>query len=591
MRPARRARVVARTARRPRGATRPRRRRAGSRGRPAGPAGRRLDEDLDIDPPLARRRRGRPGRGDPRLRRRRRRRRGAGRRARLAGRRRARRRCGRARGRPGAPLPRRARRRPAAGRSTTPSGAIPAARPGDCSLAPRGCRISRPASPSRPCCRRAGSSCPRDGSAVVTDFGVTFGAAESVLERRAEVARLAGEAERLDAEVGEPARRPRAAWPPAAQATRPSAVEAARADESRAERARRAAEEAERLAARRLETVVREAAWHEAQAERLAAELERARRRRRGARTDRGRRLDRRADATTTEPGVRDGRPRWRPGRPVPPSCGHGAIAWPRSSAARDATRRDAENRRAACRGVDAPCRGADGARRTRARDARSSASAASAEERDALRDRDRRGRPPAKLPRARRSRAIHAADAADRDRLGQAERDATAARERLRARRRAAACGRSRRARGAARPRGAPRGDRRRAGGARRVRDRASRAAGVEPWIGTPSDAARRACRHGDRRSRGRGRRLRGGRRARGRARALVDADLGCRAADRARPEPRPARAAAAALPRARCGQSVRGRRVRRASATRLETLETQAADLARPRSRGRAT
>ena len=40
---------------------------------------------------------------------------------------------------------------------------------------------------------------------------------------------------------------------------------------------RRSAEEAERLAARQLEAVVREAAWHEAQAERLAAELERAR--------------------------------------------------------------------------------------------------------------------------------------------------------------------------------------------------------------------------------------------------------------------------------------------------------------------------
>ena len=54
-------------------------------------------------------------------------------------------------------------------------------------------------------------------------------------------------------------------------------MEAARADESRAAGARRAAEEAERLAARRLETVVREASWHEAQAERSTAELERAR--------------------------------------------------------------------------------------------------------------------------------------------------------------------------------------------------------------------------------------------------------------------------------------------------------------------------
>ena len=54
-------------------------------------------------------------------------------------------------------------------------------------------------------------------------------------------------------------------------------MEAARAEESRAAGARRAAEEAERSCARQLEAVVREASWHEAQAERLAAELERAR--------------------------------------------------------------------------------------------------------------------------------------------------------------------------------------------------------------------------------------------------------------------------------------------------------------------------
>jgi hypothetical protein len=41
--------------------------------------------------------------------------------------------------------------------------------------------------------------------------------------------------------------------------------------------ARRATEEAERLAARQLEAVVREATWRDAQAERLLAELERAR--------------------------------------------------------------------------------------------------------------------------------------------------------------------------------------------------------------------------------------------------------------------------------------------------------------------------
>ena len=48
-------------------------------------------------------------------------------------------------------------RRPVAGRSTTRSGATRPASPGDSSPAPRGSRTWRPASPSRPTCRRAGS--------------------------------------------------------------------------------------------------------------------------------------------------------------------------------------------------------------------------------------------------------------------------------------------------------------------------------------------------------------------------------------------------------------------------------------------------
>jgi chromosome segregation protein len=54
-------------------------------------------------------------------------------------------------------------------------------------------------------------------------------------------------------------------------------VEAARAEERLAAAARRSAEEAERVAGRQLEAAVRESAWHDAQTERLADELERAR--------------------------------------------------------------------------------------------------------------------------------------------------------------------------------------------------------------------------------------------------------------------------------------------------------------------------
>ncbi len=116
---------------------------------------------------------------------------------------------------------------------------------------------------------------PRDGSAVISELGVTLGAAESVLERRAESERLDREAAALDGQVADLRA---AAVRAAAEAQAASAAaETARAEEGRAGGERRAAEEAERLAARRLETVVREASWHEAQAERLAAELERAR--------------------------------------------------------------------------------------------------------------------------------------------------------------------------------------------------------------------------------------------------------------------------------------------------------------------------
>src|SRR5262252_5200866 len=72
--------------------------------------------------------------------------------------------------------------------------------------------------------------------------------------------------------------RPPASVRAAAEAQRhQQADDAARTDEHRAAGERRTAEEAERVAARELEAAVREAAWHEAQAARLADELDRAR--------------------------------------------------------------------------------------------------------------------------------------------------------------------------------------------------------------------------------------------------------------------------------------------------------------------------
>jgi chromosome segregation protein len=115
---------------------------------------------------------------------------------------------------------------------------------------------------------------PRDGGAAVTDMAVNLGRGESALERRAEAERLAIEVAALEAEharIREDAGRAAAAAEAAA-----AAVEAARTEESRAAGVRRSAEDAERLAARQLEALVRESAWHDAQAERLAAELDRA---------------------------------------------------------------------------------------------------------------------------------------------------------------------------------------------------------------------------------------------------------------------------------------------------------------------------
>jgi chromosome segregation protein len=113
----------------------------------------------------------------------------------------------------------------------------------------------------------------RDG-AVVSSFGVvSMGRAESLLERRAEVERLAEDVARLGKESANTAAESAAATKAAATAR--AALEAARETERRAGATRREAEEAERRVARALETIAREAAWRSSQASRLEADRDR----------------------------------------------------------------------------------------------------------------------------------------------------------------------------------------------------------------------------------------------------------------------------------------------------------------------------
>ena len=266
---------------------------------------------------------------------------------------------------------------------------------------------------------------PRDGSALISDLGVTLGAAESVLERRAESERLGREAAALDSQVAD--LRAAAVRAAAGAQAAIAAVEAARADESRAGGERRAAEEAERLAARRLESVVREASWHEAQAERLAAELERARTTVAASETKPSAPVD--ADETAGDAADVSALAAWE-ARAAELRLRRDRLA--ADAGSREAVRRDAEQGRA-----------------------RAEASTALAEERMARADREvgALGERERSLAEARdtlrtemaattatevAARAgleeIRAADAADREHRAAAEREASEARERLRA-------------------------------------------------------------------------------------------------------------------------------------------------------------
>ncbi len=264
---------------------------------------------------------------------------------------------------------------------------------------------------------------PRDGSAVVDETGVALGAADSVIERRVELARLSGDFERADAELAtmrEQAER-------AGQATDAAriALDGQRAEESRHAGERRRAEEAERAATREREAATREAAWHLAQLARLETEVAKLRE------------AVARFDTASTSPA---------PDGTSPSSDDQAALGvWQARadelrerrdrSAARlashDAARRDAEHARAR---AEAAAAMAD--ERIERAD-RESASlvdrdAAATAEREALRSTIADA-----VTREREARdamaALHAADAVDRTRLSEAERAAAAARERLR--------------------------------------------------------------------------------------------------------------------------------------------------------------
>ena len=262
---------------------------------------------------------------------------------------------------------------------------------------------------------------PRDGSAVVDDTGLALGAPDSVLDRRAEHTRLSADLERAEAELGELRTVAATAETTAAQAR--TASNATRSEEGRLAAERRRAEELERAALREHEAVAREAAWHEAQVARLDGELARLR------------------EAAADEPPPDDATP-----ADAPREGDRAAMtAWEARAgelrerrdrlaarlATHDATRRDAEHART-----------------------RAEAAVANAEERIARADRESatlterettirseldglRSDIAAATTRERAAReallALHAADAADRSRLTEAERAASAARERLR--------------------------------------------------------------------------------------------------------------------------------------------------------------
>jgi len=270
----------------------------------------------------------------------------------------------------------------------------------------------------------------RDGSAVVTELAVRLGRGDAPLERRAEADRLRTEVARLRTEA-DAAATESAAADAAADVAR-VALETATTDEARASADRRRADEAERAASRELEAVARESAWHAAQLERLAADVDRAR-----------------ETLAAHEPAGL-----WSAASEEPPVALAGAAPDEATAIAtweqRAADLRDRRDRLAGQQAeADAARREIEG-RRARAeatvtieeerivRAEREAVTLAEREERIGADRRQLAAELSAAVEREERAAAglaeVRAADAAARDRLAAAERAATHARERLRA-------------------------------------------------------------------------------------------------------------------------------------------------------------
>jgi chromosome segregation protein len=114
----------------------------------------------------------------------------------------------------------------------------------------------------------------RDGSALAGPLSVSLGRPEGALERKAEMDRLAEAVAAAGAEAQ--VRRAAADASSAAAAAARGALDAARDRAGLASAAGRRFEEEERAIGRAVEAAAREAAWHVAQVDRLAAEVARA---------------------------------------------------------------------------------------------------------------------------------------------------------------------------------------------------------------------------------------------------------------------------------------------------------------------------
>ena len=309
---------------------------------------------------------------------------------------------------------------PAAAGSPSPCAATRRAASAACSIGRCGCPIWPRASTLQAQMPSGWAAVPRDGSAVVDDTGVALGASDGALERRAEHGRLSTDLKRIEGELAASAHRPMR--PPCVRPRRASAFETARAESSRLAGDRRRMEEAERAAVRETEVATREASV----AHRPAAAT-----RRRGGATAGAAHPPNRLGHERDDRRARRQRQRSRPGRRVPTTCVNGATVSLRNLP--NTTGRGATPSTPGARAEAAVTMAEE-------RIARADREAAALVEREASlgTERDRLATDIAVAStRERDAReglaALHSADAADRSRLAEAERDASVARERLR--------------------------------------------------------------------------------------------------------------------------------------------------------------